>query len=583
MTRHYYYIFIAWLLVLATSSCNSDNDILPGNAPTIEFDSPDGVYVVKVGHTLRISPFVGNAEGASYRWSIDDRTVGTSRDFEMEWPRLGSYYVMLTVSSPTGTARAEARVDVVETTPPVIDLTVTDAGVYVLPDEDYVIAPRYGYDDVEGFGVTWKVDGVEAGHERDFTFRRHDVGSYEVTVEAVNDDGHASRSLTVRVVESLPRSLSFLPPSLMQTSTDRYTFAGRPVVLEPVTDNIAPGAVFEWTVDGAKVDCSGRRLVFTPERPGDYTVRAAADGVQAEVRVVCVAATESSLMRRASASSSAYCNKVWEYVPAPGQFIGDDSSAGEMSADVTTHEQAAEWAAERLAARRFVSLGACCGYLIVGFDHSVAAGEATYDLGLFGNSFAESNEPGVVWVMQDVNGNGRPDDEWYELRGSDYDNAATMHGYAVTYYRPGGSGLDVQWTDNRGGTGLVNYLASHHQQPSYYPAWITASSYTLRGTRLPANGRYNSVTGQWATLPLGWGYADNNGSDSAKWGGINAIDGGQCAGLRIANAVMADGTPIRLAYIDFVMIQSGTMQQLGQLGEASTEVFSVADYSLLAK
>ena len=36
-----------------------------------------------------------------------------------------------------------------------------------------------------------------------------------------------------------------------------------------------------------------------------------------------------------------------------------------------------------------------------------------------GNAFDSSNEPGIVWVMQDVNGNGLPDDEWYELRGSE--------------------------------------------------------------------------------------------------------------------------------------------------------------------
>lgn len=40
--------------------------------------------------------------------------------------------------------------------------------------------------------------------------------------------------------------------------------------------------------------------------------------------------------------------------------------------------------------------------------------------------------------MQDVNGNGKPDDEWYELRGSETGGEWTVQEYAVTYYRPAG-------------------------------------------------------------------------------------------------------------------------------------------------
>ena len=56
---------------------------------------------------------------------------------------------------------------------------------------------------------------------------------------------------------------------------------------------------------------------------------------------------------------------------------------------------------------------------------------------------------------------------------------------------------------------------------------------------------------------------------------------GQSVGLSISNAVMADGTAVKLQYVDFVMVQSGTMQQLGRLGESSTEVCSIADRSML--
>ena len=39
--------------------------------------------------------------------------------------------------------------------------------------------------------------------------------------------------------------------------------------------------------------------------------------------------------------------------------------------------------------------------------------------------------------MQDVNGDGLPNDEWYELKGSEYGKPETIQDYAVTYFRPG--------------------------------------------------------------------------------------------------------------------------------------------------
>lgn len=49
-----------------------------------------------------------------------------------------------------------------------------------------------------------------------------------------------------------------------------------------------------------------------------------------------------------------------------------------------------------------------------------------YDFAIEGNAFDGSSEPGIVWVMQDVNGNGLPDDTWYQLKGSEYGKEETM-------------------------------------------------------------------------------------------------------------------------------------------------------------
>lgn len=288
---------------------------------------------------------------------------------------------------------------------------------------------------------------------------------------------------------------------------------------------------------------------------------------------------ENGYFRPATSGSSAYCDRVYEWTPAPGQFINEAAWGGPMA----DPEEAASWAEGRFEKRLAVSLGGFGGYIVVGFDHSIAASpDGGYDFGVGGNAFFESgtesggsNEPGIVYVMQDENGNGLPDDTWFELSGSESGNPATIRGYEVTYYRPDSAGCKIAWTDNCGGSGFIPYMGMFHSQDSYYPAWVRSDSYTLRGTRLEALGGRNESTGRWETIARGGGYADNMGCDN-----IRREDFHQCNRFRIADAVAADGSPANLEYIDFVKIQTGVNGVTGALGEVSTEVCGVVDLNL---
>ncbi len=271
---------------------------------------------------------------------------------------------------------------------------------------------------------------------------------------------------------------------------------------------------------------------------------------------------------------SPYCTKVFEYTPAPGQFINETVTGG-FTGDETTPAAAAAYAKSRLAAQQFVSLGTFGGYIVVGFDHSIA-NSGGYDIAILGNALDLSNEPGIVWVMQDANGNGLPDDTWYELRGSETGKSSTRQNYSVTYFRPSGPGRDVAWRDSDGLEGTVDYLAAYHKQDYYYPAWITADSYTLTGTRLEARNSMDAETGIWSNPAYDWGYADNIGSDSFG-------DGSRWTAFKISNAMAADGTPVTLTSIDFVKVQQAVLAKSGWIGENSCEIFSIADYSLLPK
>ncbi len=586
------------VLLLLLAACNKDGEIteeIP-QKPLIELDSETGIYTAKVGREVTIAPAYRYAEDAAFAWSAGGVLLSTQPVLRYTWQTKGDVYLLLHVENKNGFAEEELKVEVLELTPPVISLALPPEGLKVEANTEYTFAPTFAHDDVEGFRVEWLRDGKVVGTDRTYTFREATPGRRRLTIRASNIDGTAEREVAVEVVEAMPRTVGFPALSYFQPSTDRSTLVGRGIDLMPFTTGF-DRPQDRWSVDGAPVSCTGRTFRFTPDAPGSYRVavtvtegasapqaltRHLTRGAEAVTAEVVVRAAGKSEARAKEAASSKAQNKVYEYVPAPGQFIGETRMGGFTGAE-TTHEQAVEWALQRLLGQQFVSLGGFGGYLVVGFDHSIVNRGSGFDFAVQGNAFLSdnggSNEAGIVWVMQDTNGNGLPDDEWYELKGSETGKEGTLQEYAVTYYRPAGARMDVPWTDSEGEKGSIDYLKAFHDQDFYYPAWIEAESYTLRGTRLPAHNRLDPATGYWANDPYEWGYADNAGSDDL--GGADAATGdGQCCGFRIANAIRPDGTPIELQYIDFVKVQVGVNAKSGPLGEVSTEVFSIRDLSM---
>ena len=305
---------------------------------------------------------------------------------------------------------------------------------------------------------------------------------------------------------------------------------------------------------------------------------------------ICSFALATAMNVAAQDAPSPYISRVFEYRPAPGQYVnvlpkyeeGDTPETMRVKVEAQLSDNRQE----------MVSLGAYGGYVTFGFDHMVENVRGKMDFQILGNALysntanpdasreSGSCEPGIVLVSYDSNANGEPDDEWYELAGSEYGSIETTHHYSITYYRPDENkeptpenafitdNTYIQWTDNLGRQGYV-FRNSFHPQ-SYYPQWIDEDEMAFEGTLLADNYVDESGNGSYyVQYAYAWGYADNhpNNDDRSKF--------------NIDWAVDADGNHVALPGIHFVRVYTGVNQQCGWIGETSTEVLGANDLHIL--
>lgn len=303
-----------------------------------------------------------------------------------------------------------------------------------------------------------------------------------------------------------------------------------------------------------------------------------------------------------SSDATAYITKVFDFMPAVGQFTNELPKYVEGDTQQTMNDKVL--AAIGNNNRGMISLGGFGGYVVVGFDHTIQNVEGKRDFRIIANAFyAASNpdpnapqggscEPGVIMVAYDANKNGLPDDnEWYEIAGSSHEdptlepwyqkakeagnNVDIYFNYEITYFRPTGEPETaeeklhyIRWEDNLGNSGYKVKNSFHNQ--CYYPLWASGDRLTFRGTCLPQNGVDESGQGNYYVLyKYRYGYADNE---------LNAADE---SAIDIAWAVNNKGQKVNLPGVDFIKIYTGVNQENGWLGECSTEITGIEDLHIL--
>lgn len=339
----------------------------------------------------------------------------------------------------------------------------------------------------------------------------------------------------------------------------------------PYGININPYNGNVYVTDAYDYKVTGDVLCFSPQ--GALQFRLSNVGLNPNTVAFSDKASQSVIDDTDDETSPAFANKVWEYIPAPCQYMNTSTTAYKEG---YTTAQVLAYATELIKGQSLLSLGGFGGSITLGFDHTIRNVSGEYDFKIYGNAYYDmygtatgkpggSSEPGIVLVSKDTNGNGKPDDEWYELAGSEYQSDKVIRDYQITYYRPSPLSADVKWKDNQGKEGYV-LRNTYHQQASYYPEWMD-DEITFSGTRLPDNAvnEGTAASQHWVSYCFDWGYADNHPNNT------------EYSKFKIDWAVDANGNQVQLDGIDFIKIYCAVNQDCGWMGEASTEISTIED------
>ena len=408
----------------------------------------------------------------------------------------------------------------------------------------------------ETSSYVWTIEDKVVGHDNYYTFTSNEPGVYYVKLTVSNRYGKVDDEVKITVVEKEVVEYPEIPEH------NGWKF--------PWTEiNVAQGRTIKVKayMTGSNAEISE---VFTATVQGRHTVtlRDEASGSSQDF-IINVCPPEGNFKR--PSTGKAMVNRVYEYMPAPGHQVNGYIIVGESYPDNCTHEQACDSVMAHFSRKWSVSLGGQGGYLIAGFDHSVPAGGAPYDLCIKGNPFSYQSEPGIIWVSQDDNGDGLPNDQWFELAGSEYGTTNHTTEYAITYFHPEKAKSAIGWRDSNNDTGYIPYMSYWNPKPFYWQSWQKENEMTFFGSRLKDRSTYEK--GISDIPPYDWGYADNLG---------DFIDGpaGKMGYYKISNARTWDGKPADLQYIDFIKIQTAQTGSTPNLGEISTEVYYISDYHL---
>lgn len=585
-------IVLALLIIFAGfTSCKDDAEVV--NAPVIS--GLENTYIVLQDEELKLTPNIEHDNNASHIWQLDGKEVAKTLNFVFVQSTPRDYKLVLIVGNEGGVAKQEITITVVEKgLPPVI--TNVDEEYNIEANLELTITPIITSENESTY--SWFLGEAEVATTLEYTFNSNQLGKHEVTFKATNEWGTTDKTFSIVVTPKL-LTIQGVAHTLLYLDAPDYLKDNDDIEWEVLEET--PSTLYRLS------QMDSKKAVFVAAEKGDYMLQVTSGDIKAKVKVE---------VAKAAIEPSPYIAHVFDYLPAPGQFVNTMPKYNEGD----THKDMVAKVAHDLVGENtsMITLGGWGGYVVLGFDHTIVNVAGKKDFRIEGNAFAANQnpdpnapfggscEPGIIMVAYDANGNGKPDDdEWYEIAGSGnftaeneawYQKAKdngndvnTYRNYQMTYHKPKGETPEeigqieapsseytsinnyIYWENNKGKQGYKEKNIFHKQ--SYYPLWVNDDTTTFTGIRLAENGIDENANDDedsfFVLYAFKYGYVDNHPNKSNK------------AAIDIDWAIDKDGNKVNLPGIDFVKVYNGVDQENGWLGEASTEVDRGSDLHLL--
>lgn len=527
-------------LCLTIFSCKKEDEVKI-NVPQVKFDIPTMGYTTYINENIDIKPVVTNASKTQHSWLENDKEISKEATLHYSSDKSSIHIIKYIASNEAGKTENTINIEVLDIGLPKIEIAQEEFSIK--QTKELIIEAKI--ESIRECKYSWKELDKELSADKTLKFSSSEIGTHTIIFTAENAGGKSEKTIIIKVISAVKAKVT-----LPDNKTDFSLKNGETIEIKPVVETDVKTR-YSWTLNG-NILAETKDLTYTASKNGLSKLIFKAINIGGETRVDIRLLVG---IRTETDKSSNTITKVFDFTPAPGQFINEGY-------DCNTMYEANAYAMKSLLNKDFyLSLGGFGGYVIMGFDHSIVDNEKQ-DIMIKGNSFDGSSEPGIIWVMQDENNNGKPDDKWYQLKGSEYGKPETTQNYSITYTRPSAVGQDVVWTDNQGNNGCIDYLI-YHKQSYYYPKWIKSDSYTLTGPRL--KGKVTEEGGIYRNNVYDWGYVDNK--DHVKDGNL----------FELKNAIDENGKAIELGFIDFIKVQNAVNEKAGWIGENSTEIYYVED------
>lgn len=276
-----------------------------------------------------------------------------------------------------------------------------------------VLAPNIT--NLVGIEYTWLVNGSEvASGQTYYIFTATEPGNFVVIFRAGNKGGTGEQAFKIRVEEPITITLENGLTTPMSRVLDI-----EPTISGPERDDYQ----YEWAI-GDSIIGQSAALEFISVEAGEYTLTLTTTAGRQSASTSCEVKVE-----EAEYLNHAYI--VLEYYPSPAAGFDWASMAG---FNPLPYDEFLAFVEERKLeryTRGVLTLGSWGGYATLKFDHTVANVPGKTDLEV--TATCTLLDPPTVYVAYDRNKNGIPDDdEWYEIKNSDY-GMEDIPDYKITY------------------------------------------------------------------------------------------------------------------------------------------------------